>query len=63
MVDMVNTALSYGRALIVCLFPQKLSKVKESIIPYIKSEMQIVRFYLVGQMLVPISPLKLKFVV
>ncbi len=30
MVDMVDTAFSYGRTLIVCLFIQEFSKVKES---------------------------------
>ncbi len=48
MVDMVDTAFSYGRALIVCEFLQETLKVKESIV-YMKSEMQILRFYLVGQ--------------
>ncbi len=46
--DMVDTVLSYGRALIVCKFLQESSKVKESSLQ--ESEIQIPHFYLVGQM-------------
>ena len=49
MVDMGDTAFSSGRALIVCLFLQESFKEKEVVC--MKSAMQILRFYLVGQKL------------
>ena len=48
MFDAVDTAFSNGRALIVCKYLQKFFKVKEGIVS-MKSEMQILRFHLVGQ--------------
>ncbi len=47
MFDMVDTVFSYGRALIVCYYLQESSKAKKVIC--MKSEMQILRFYLVRQ--------------
>ncbi len=47
MFDMIDTALSYGIALIVCSFIQESFSLKESSLHEI--EMQILRFYLVRQ--------------
>ncbi len=47
MFDVVDTAFSYGRALIICLLVQESSKVKESSLH--EMWMQIRHFYLVGK--------------
>ena len=54
---MVDTAFSYGSALMVCKFLQESCKVEESSLVCMKSEMQILRFYLAGQKLCQISHL------